>query len=1012
MIVPNKGMNSSFKKLNNMGGWLCFGIAALTYFLTMESSGSWWDCGEFMSAAYKLEVVHEPGSPLFLLIGRLFSLFARNPHQVYFFINSVSVISSAGTILFLFWTITHFSWKALGKPLDPDLKTQYLIIGAGFIGALAYTFSDTFWFSAVESEVYALSSLFTAFVFWAILKWENEMDLNPNRADSWILLITYAMGLSIGVHLLNLLTIPALVFIYYFKRYPVNLKGILWASGFSILILSLILFGLIPGILSYARFIDIFTVNHWSWPFNWGALFAILLLALTLFLGIRYTHLRKKAGLNLILLATIFLILGYSSYTLVILRANANPPLNNSRPDNINSLYGYLNREQYEESPLLWGPDYTSEISGIEKGSMEYRKGKSSYEEKGPKIEYTYAPGETHFFPRLWSKEKSKEYAYWVQIPETKIPSFWDNLHFLVSYQIGHMYFRYFFWNFVGRQNDTPSGYQNPTKGNWLSGISWIDGIRLGNQAHLPSSLKDNKAFNKLYFLPFLLGILGLYFQYKKSFQDFIVVLLLFFFTGLAIAIYLNMPPDQPRERDYAFVGSFYAFSIWIGMGFVPLYAWIGKRIPSKINMILIFLICLISVPLLMGFQEWDDHDRSNRKVVQDFASNYLNSCAPNAILFTNGDNETYPLWYAQEVEGIRTDIRVINLNLWESDWAIDHAKIRVNQSDPLPITWDHEDYKDGIRDYVNIKNQGGTDSLELKDQLDFVRSNDPAAKDEDGENYFPGHKIRLKLNPQEIIESGILSKTSLKKIPAYMEWTLKNNHMTKGQLMILEILQENHWKRPIYFCSTSGSENYLGLDSYLREEGITLRIVPIPADSNTKALFNMYPVNTDLMFENIMHRFRWGNINGPIHLDDQTNSFADSFKDVFLDLASGLWAEGKKDSCLKTLDRESEVLPENMPPLGSQIGEEEFRTQHIAYLYFLLGKKEKAKSIVLTQLNKIKEELEFIQSQGLEERPYYHQSIQNAKSLMDTLEKMVQEQNSLGLIPKILEIKKLIPLK
>lgn len=947
-----------------------------------------------MSCAYKLEVVHEPGSPLFLMLGKMFSLLASNPHQVYFWINILSAFASAGTILFLFWTITFFAGKIITRQnsISEQVK-NYLVIGAGILGSLCFTFSDTFWFSAVESEVYALSSFFTAFVFWCILKWVEECNEKPNRADRWIILIGFLMGLSIGVHLLNLLTIPALTFVIYFKKFTVDPKGILLTSLIALFLLSFVLFGLIPETLNIIGWVDILAVNKFKWNFNTGALFSLILIFFTLGSAIWYFQRRKLYTIYIAFLTLFFILLGYSSYTMVILRAGANPPLNNSNPDNINSLFGYLNREQYEESPLVWGPDYTSEVIGIETGGMVYRKDQNHYEEKGPKLNYKFAPGSTHFFPRLWSKEHSRDYAVWLGISGTKIPDFGDNISFLFRYQLDYMYLRYFLWNFVGRQNDTPSSFPNPAKGNWISGIKFLDALHIGNQSRLPPSITQNKAYNRLYFLPLILGFLGIYIQLKEERQDFSILALLFLFTGLAIAVYLNMPPNQPRERDYAFVGSFYAFSIWIGLGVIPIYILISKWIKPKIITYGLTLLIILIVPFIMAFQEWDDHDRSNRTVVKDFAANYLNSCALNAILFTNGDNETYPLWYAQEVEGIRTDIRVINLNLFDADWCIDKAKLKVNQSSPLPISWNHEDYKDGVRDYLPVKKTGTSVSSELNNLLAFAKNPSPNALDEDGGNYFPSHQIKLFINPEEVLSTHTMDKSEKDKIVPVMEWEFKGQNISKGQLIILDILNQNHWKRPIYFCSTSGVESFLGLDNYLREDGITLRVVPLKKESEGIGR-SAYPANRKVLYDNLMNKFVWGNVSGNIHLDDQTNSFADSFKDIFMDLASSLWDHHEVDSCLAVLDKESLVLPDDMPPLSNQLGEEEFRNQHKAYLYFLAGKPKKAVKILEKQLARISDEVHFLYSLGGNYQNSFTQCLQTAESLLTEMEKIAREQS------------------
>jgi len=993
-------LEKSFRKWNLLGAWLSFGIAACTYFKTQEASGSWWDCGEFMAAAHKLQVVHEPGSPLFLMMAKAISLFAYSPSQIHIFINALSSLASAGTIFFLFLTITHFAGKLSANLLSLQGQTRfYLILASGFIGSIAFAFSDTFWFSAVESEVYALSSFFTAMVFWAILKWEEEFSEGSLRSDRWLFFIALAMGLSIGVHLLNLLTIPALVFVFYFNRYKTNWTGVVIALLISISLLAFVIYGIIPYTLKIASWVDIYTVNHLNYPFNLGAFLYILIVFSLLFIGIWISQKNHWVHVHKVLLGLIFIFIGYSSYFMVILRAEANPPLNNSNPDTVNSLRAYMAREQYEESPLFWGPDYSSKINGVHKGEMEYRKGPKSYEEKGPKLDYTYDKDDYHVFPRLWSKEKANEYANWLGISSKKNPDLKDNLSFFWAYQLDYMYLRYFMWNFAGRQNDTPSGFPNPTRGNWLSGIKFLDGLRLGNQNNLPLSLTQNKAYNRLFLFPLILGLGGLFFQYTRDARSFSVILLLFIFTGMALAFYLNMPPGQPRERDYAFVGSFYAFSIWIGLGFMPFYCLISKAIPDKFSLGLSFVLAFMMVPVWMAIQEWDDHDRSNRTVVKDFASNYLNSCAQNAILFTYGDNETYPLWYAQEVEGIRTDIRVINLNLWDTDWCIDKAKLKVNQSEALPISLSHEDYKDGVRDYLSVKSDSTSVPVELDSLLKFVLSNEPKNLDEYGDHFIPTRHIKLKINPDELIRNGVISEAEKNKIVSSMEWDLDKNTITKGQWLILDIINHNHWKRPIYFCSTSGDENFLGLKPYLQEEGITLRLIPMKKDSTRNLA---YSTNNPVFLKNVMEKFHWGNIKGSIHLDDQTNSFADSFKDMFLDLATSLYEHHQNSLSLSVLKREIQVLPENLPPLGSSLNESDLRTLHKSELFIRLGDFREALPLLEHEIQKIEDEFRFFQSQGLGYRRYYRSSILTGKSIIEEIDSLMKYSELKTLSPKI----------
>lgn len=976
----------TYTKYNTLLGWLVFILASATYLLTREPTASWWDCGEFLSAAYKLQVVHEPGSPLFLLIGRLFSFLAIKPAQVASAINASSALASGGTILFLFWSITALARKMiLSAEADFTPGNIGAVFGAGLVGAMAYAWSDTFWFSAVESEVYALSSFCTALVFWAILKWEAHAD--EEDATKWLLFISYVMGLSIGVHLLNLLTIPAICYVFYFRKYRPGVKGILITGVLSIIILAGILYGLIPGMIKGAAGLDVLAVNSFHLPFNSGAFFFFLLAAIGLGLAICITQRKKMKVLNTLLLGITFILIGYGSYAMVIIRANANTPLNNSNPDNFISLLGYLGREQYQDSPLVYGQDFTSKVVKVNPGPMRYRKGSEKYDELGPKPEYVYDGATSSFFPRIWDNDHARDYRAWLGLRPDQQPTFSDNLSYFWNYQLNYMYWRYFMWNFAGRQNDAPSSYPNPVKGNWISGLKFADAARLGNQSQLPSSITSNKGYNRLYFLPLILGLLGLFFQFKNDRKAFMVVILLFLFTGIAISIYLNMPPSQPRERDYAFAGSFYAFAIWIGLGVLCIYKFIAYRMDARIAAFSVTLACFIAVPLVMGFQEWDDHDRSTRFTTRDFASNYLNSCAPDAILFTYGDNETYPLWYAQEVEGIRTDIRVINLSLFDASWCIDKCRYPVNRSAPLPISWKPMQYADGTRDYLSLTDKKLKGYTELGEVLDFMGSDDPASKNEDGENYMPTRRFKLSIDPADVLRSGTVNASDRSRIVPAMEWTFNHNSISKGQMIILDILVHNKWKRPVYFCATMGSDSYMGLDNYLQQEGITYRLVPLKKTGKGKA--TDYAVNRPVMYHHMMDLYHWGNLNGDIHIDDQTNSFAGSFKDLFVQLAADLYAGHRIDSCKKVLDRCLKEIPP-LPPLNSQLGDEDFTDLRMAELYYQCNAPEPANKIMERQLRHIKEEVIFAES---ESRPTFRSSsretIRDSRALLEEMDRL-----------------------
>lgn len=725
----------NFRRYNLILGWGVFLLSLIVYLLTMEPTASFWDCGEFIATAYKMEVGHPPGAPFFMLLGRFFTLFAGGDvTKVAASMNVLSASASAFTILFLFWTLTHLIRKFFSA--EDNRMAMITVFGSALVGSLAYTFSDSFWFSAVEAEVYSTSSLFTAVVFWAILKWENVAD-EPG-SNKWLILIAYLMGLSIGVHLLNLLAIPAIIMVYYFRKYTPSLKGILGALAVSVGILGVLNYMLIPGLTGLAGKFELLFVNGMGLPFNSGVVvYAILLFGAMIF-GIYYTHSKGKVFWNTVLLSLFVVVVGYSSYTIIVIRSAANPPLDESNPDTVFSLLSYLNREQYGSNPLVYGAFFNSRPTAVEDAKPSYYKGEDSYYKVNKNREYKYDGNAKGVFPRMWSTQDrhANEYIYWANMHESDlydlrrdaqgnpvqnrmgvysydrsksigIPSFTQNMRFFFRYQIGYMYLRYFMWNFAGKQNDV-QGRGELTKGNWISGIKFIDQARLGPQGNLPASITDNKAHNKYYMLPLLLGLAGAFFHYKKNQKDFWVVGLLFVLTGLAILVYLNQYPLQPRERDYAYSGSFYAFSIWIGIGVAGLIDWVSKKKKSVATAGVLVLASLILVPGIMAKENWDDHDRSGRYTAPAFAKNFLNSCLPGGIMFTNGDNDTFPLWYVQEVEGFRTDVRIVNLSYLTADWYIEQMKTTFYDSEALPISMNREQYEQGKRDYAYLVDNAG----------------------------------------------------------------------------------------------------------------------------------------------------------------------------------------------------------------------------------------------------------------------------------------------------------------
>ncbi len=727
----------TYRRLNLITGWTTFLVAAVVYLLTIEPTASFWDCGEFIATAFKMEVGHPPGAPLFMILGHFFTLFAGGDlSKVAVTMNVLSALASAFTILFLFWSITHLVKKLVVKGEEITTANMIAIFGSGLVGALAYTFSDTFWFSAVEAEVYATSSLFTAVVFWAMLKWEDVAD--EPHSNRWIILIAYLMGLSVGVHLLNLLAIPALVMIYYFRKYKPSAKGVIASLAISVIMLLFILYVIIPGVPFLASRFELLFVNGFKLPFNSGVLFSFALILGLLIWGLYYTYNHNKLFWNTVITATLVLVIGYSSYAVIVIRSIANTPLDESNPETVFDLKSYLNREQYGDRPLVYGPYFNARPEALKDGKTKYYAADKHYIKTSSENEYEYNSQFKGFFPRMWSNQPkhASEYVYWGKLDESKLydykrdskgnpvtgpmgqvaydknrpiakPTFGQNLRFFFDYQVGYMYLRYFMWNFAGRQNDI-QGSGELTKGNWISGIKFIDNARLGPQEDLPGIYKNNKAHNKYYLLPLLLGIAGLIYQYKRGNKDFWLVALLFILTGFAIVVYLNQYPLQPRERDYAYAGSFYAFAIWIGIGVAALSEWLSKKRSSVLIPATVTLATLVFVPGLMAQQNWDDHSRAHRYTARTFAYNFLSSCKPNAIIFTNGDNDTFPLWYIQEVEHFRTDVRVVNLSYLTADWYIEQMKQKMYDSDPLPIAMTKDQFIQGKRDYAVLVETAG----------------------------------------------------------------------------------------------------------------------------------------------------------------------------------------------------------------------------------------------------------------------------------------------------------------
>ena len=1037
-----------FKLYNNIVGWAVFAIAAVTYLLTIESTASFWDCGEFISTAYKLDVGHPPGAPFFMLTAHFFTLFAKDPTTVAVMVNAMSAIFSALTILFLFWTITALARKIVVRQQTGDDKQNAQfgdmtlaqgigILFAGAVGALAYTFSDTFWFSAVEGEVYAYSSFFTAVVFWAILKWDDVAD-NAD-SDRWIILIAYLMGLSIGVHLLNLLAIPAIVLVCYFRKYQPTFKGFVVAMLVAVVLLAVVLYGLIPGFVQMACWFELLFTNQFGMPFNTGLIVYIVLavgvlawaawqttrddnynlnalatvaaltavgipvfgrsdwtalvvaavviglMALALWLFRRIVTARL---MHTIVISAALMLLGYSSYAVIVIRSGSDPSMDQNSPDNVFNLKYYLNREQYGDRPLLYGPAYNAPVDytvNEREGRVELKekvgpplyapKPKTSPDEKdryvitGYKHDYVMDKRFMMLFPRMYSSQASHVEAYkeWGDVKgkrikykdfygESKVeykPTFVENIRFFIAYQCHFMYWRYFMWNFAGRQNDLQS-HGEVDRGNWITGISFLDNLMLGDQSKLPDRIKNNKGHNVYYMLPLLLGLFGIGFQLsrgKKGMQNFLITFLLFFLTGIAIVVYLNQTPYQPRERDYAYAGSFYAFCIWIGMGVLALIQTVeditkGRLSQAKKTIVatVIGLVCL-GVPALMAQQNWDDHDRSGRYVCRDFGQNYLNSCRENAIIFTNGDNDTFPLWYNQEVEEYRTDVRVCNLSYLQTDWYIDQMKRPYYLSEPLPITWKPNQYQAGTNEMAWVRRQ--LDSLTIDQAFNWMLTNTDKRQQEAGDKFWAHEDVTSEIPTgtlyQPIVPEQVLASPAFKQgdtcrfKPEQMAQSIKiplRSRLTRSEMMILDIIRNNQWKRPVYFAVTVGSDYYLHIDDYFELTGLAYQLTPVKHNGYDA-------VNTVDMYDNMMHKFSFGGIEQqPIYLDENVMRMCHTHRLMFGRLADALIEEGDYDKALEVLDYGLEHIPSYNVP-------HDYSSLSMAQCYYILEQNDKGDNII-----------------------------------------------------------------
>ncbi|MCF8303094.1 MAG: DUF2723 domain-containing protein [Bacteroidales bacterium] len=1008
---------NNFRKFNLIIGWSVFLISAIVYFLTLEPTASWWDCGEYIATAYKLQVGHPPGAPTFQLIGRFFSLFAfGDVSQVALMINSLSALASAFTVLFLFWTITHFGRKLLSTN-QQDLSQGQLIalMGSAFVGALSFTFSDSFWFSAVEGEVYALSSFFTAIVFWAILKWETLKD--EKHSLRWIILIAYLIGLSIGVHLLNLLAIPAIAFVVYFNRFKPTRKGIIFTFLFSIIAIAAIMFVLVPWTVRLSGNFELFFTNTLGLGFNTGTIvFFILLIGLIVW-GLYYTRKKGKLVANTAVLMVTFILIGYTSFFMLIIRANADTPINENNPSNAISLLSYLNREQYGDWPISYGQYYNAPLDQDDPYSdgrptyvKDLEKGKYVMTDDGKNSLPNYDERFETVFPRMWSSQKQehiKNYKRWGKVEGTPIqitnpdgstetrnkPTFIENLRYFFRYQVGHMYFRYFMWNFSGRQNDT-QGHGSIKNGNWLTGINFIDEVRLGEQDELPQS-RQSPARNTFYMLPFILGLIGFFYHWNKDKKDAWVITLLFIMTGLAIIIYLNQYAPQPRERDYAFAGSFYAFAIWIGLGALAIYDALSKKINPKLAAALASVVCFVAVPLNMGAEGWDDHDRSNKYAARDFASNYLNSCEEEAVLITHGDNDTFPLWYAQEVEGMRTDIRVVNFMLASGDWYIHQLMRKIYDSDPMPFTLKKEQYNKGVNDIIPYYDRGIKRHVELQKIIDIIASDKYRMPTQGGDriNFLPTKKVKLTVDSAKAVESGIVPKHMADRIVPEIKWKIKKNYLYPNDLMLLDFLASHDWSRPLYLANPSSLSSLLDIDEYLHLEGFAYKLIPVKAKHH---ISGMGGIHTDKCYNILMNKCKWGNLNKPsVYVDPESQRNSMIPKQNFRRLAQALLDEGKKDSAIAAVDRCLEVFPNDKFTYDMYM-------LPFADIYYQAGATEKANKMVNTMFEVFSENMLYYSSLNQPFRNQYSQEKQEAFAVLQRLSMLTEDNGQKELSKKI----------
>ena len=1046
--------NSNFKQWNLILGWVAFAVAFLTYALTVEPTVGFWDTGEYILTSSKLEVGHPPGAPLFQMLGAFFSIFASQPSQIGYVLNMMSAAASAFTILFMFWSIVLLLQKIIGQAKEFNTNKDIGILGAAFVGSLSFAFTDSFWFNAVETEVYAMATLIMAVMFYLGLRWEKEM--HSPKGNRWLILISFIVGLSFGVHFMGLLTIPAIGLLYFFKNYKtITPKNFIVANVTVVAILLFVFKLLAPNILRYFSVLEIFFVNNIGLPFNSGSIIAFIILTLSIYFGLNYSKRKGYIVFNTGLLCVTFIIIGFTTWLMLPIRANANVPVNENNPSNARELLAYYNLEQYPKTHLFYGPQFTDQYAGLDE-NQPYTDDKPKYEKDEKSGRYVivndyenaiqnYNSDHGSLLPRMWSGEHAENYMIYSGPLEFSIkseykmqnefrslvanfrlsvakgeidyegyhdflrtygryldiekPSLIDNIYYLLDYQIGYMYWRYFMWNFSGRQDDIQG--KMDMHGNWISGINFIDEYLLGiTQDNLPSDVLNNKARNTYYLLPLLLGLIGLFFVFSKDKKVFWTMLVFFLFTGIAIQVYTNVRPFEPRERDYSLVGSFYVFALWIGIGVFALFDKVQIHIKSKLLAPVISLFCLVAVPGILLSQNWDDHDRSNRKTAHAMAVNYLESCAPNAIIFTIGDNDTFPLWYAQEIEGIRTDVRVVCTSLLSADWYIDQMKRKAYNSEPVPSKLTHDKYKWGTRDYI-IKEVVTKDTLDIVQFLDFISSDDDRTKygyvlEQQGyqtngqrkqdlnANYAPTEFVRIPVNKQAVLENGVVAGKDAEKIVDYIDIKIKDQAIYKNRMIMLDIIAQNNWERPIYFSGGAfGDEDYIWMKDYLQLDGFAYKLVPIKTALDKNNLYDMGRIDSEKMYE-LVKDWEWGNSGNPdVYHDVETRRNSLTFRGHMARLIEKLINEQKLEKAEEIADLAMQKMPVDI--FGYYVYLEPF-----IGAYYETEADDKARALYKEVVVKYQESLNYFSGVSDENKEKHIQSIyfdiERYKSLVDTI--------------------------